>query len=54
MFGGVGCLLGASWFALSLPRLRRDVRPVYVRIGILPEMAAGIHTTSELSIPPET
>jgi MFS family permease len=54
MFGGVGCLLGASWFALSLPRLRRDVRPVYVRIGILPEMAAGIHTTSELSVPPET
>jgi predicted MFS family arabinose efflux permease len=54
MFGGVGCILGASWFALSLPRLRRDVRPVYVRIGILPEMAAGIHTTSELSVPPET
>jgi MFS family permease len=54
MFGGVGCILGASWFALTLPKLRRDVRPIYVKIGILPEMAAGIHTTSELSIPPET
>ncbi len=54
MFGGVGCILGASWFALTLPKLRRDVRPIYVKIGILPEMAAGIHTTSELSVPPET
>lgn len=54
MFGGVGCILGASWFALTLPKLRREVRPIYVKIGILPEMAAGIHTTSELSVPPET
>jgi MFS family permease len=54
LFGGAGCILGALWFALSLPALRRDVRPIYVRIGILPEMAAGIHTTSELGVPPET
>ena len=54
MFGGVGCIVGAVWFAASLPSLRRDVRPIYVRIGILPEIAAGIHQTSELSVPPET
>jgi MFS family permease len=48
--GGVGCLLGALWFATSLPALRR---PIYVKIGILPEMAAGIQHTSELSVPPE-
>jgi len=54
LFGGLGCVAGALWFALSLPALRRDVRPIYVRVGILPEMAAGIHTTSELGIPPET
>lgn len=54
LFGGLGCIAGALWFALSLPALRRDVRPIYVRIGILPEMAAGIQTTSELSVPPET
>jgi len=54
LFGGLGCVAGAVWFALSLPALRRDVRPIYVRIGILPEVAAGIHTTSELGVPPET
>ena len=54
LFGGIGCVLGALWFATSLPSLRRDVRPIYVKIGILPEMAEGIHQTSELSIPPES
>jgi predicted MFS family arabinose efflux permease len=52
-FSGLGCVLGAFWFAKSLPSLRRDVRPLYVKIGILPEMAEGIHQTSELSVPPE-
>jgi MFS family permease len=54
LFGGLGCILGALWFATSLPALRRDVRPIYVRIGILPEIASGIQNTSELSVPPET
>ncbi|HJQ32366.1 MAG TPA: MFS transporter [Pyrinomonadaceae bacterium] len=54
LFGGLGCVVGALWFALALPALRRDVRPIYERIGILPEVAASIHTTAELSVPPET
>jgi MFS family permease len=54
LFGGLGCIIGAVWFGTALPALRRDVRPVYVKIGILPEMAAGIQSTSELSVPPET
>ena len=51
---GLGCVAGAVWFAFSLPALRRDVRPIYVRIGILPEVAAAVHTTAELGVPPET
>jgi MFS family permease len=54
LFGGLGCVAGAIWFATSLPALRRDVRPIYVRLGILPEVADGIHNVSELSIPPES
>jgi MFS family permease len=41
LFGGIACILGALWFARSLPALRRDVRPIYVKIGILPEMAGS-------------
>jgi MFS family permease len=54
MLGGVGCVAGAIWFASSLPALRREVRPIYVRLGIIPEVAKGINTSAELSIPPET
>ena len=54
LFGGIGCILGALWFASSLPALRRDVRPIYVKMGILPEMAASIQQASELSVPPAT
>jgi MFS family permease len=52
-FGGLCCVLGALWFAKSLPSLRQEVRPIYVRIGILPQVAEGIQQTSELSVPPE-
>jgi len=54
LLGGIGCILGALWFARSLPALRRDVRPIYVKIGILPEIATGIQQSTELSIPPST
>ena len=54
MFGGIGCILGALWFARSLPSLRKDVRPIYVRIGILPEVATGMQQSSELSVPPSS
>jgi MFS family permease len=34
--GGAGCIAGALWFARLLPRLREQVRPIYVEKGILP------------------
>jgi MFS family permease len=36
--GGVGCIAGALWFVTLLPRLRERVRPVYVQMGLLPEL----------------
>jgi MFS family permease len=54
LFGGIGCIIGAVWFAKSLPRLRQFVRPIYVEKGILPEMHKGVMNTSELSVPPQS
>ena len=54
LFGGIGCLLGAVWFATTLSDLRKDVRPIYVKIGIIPEVAKGLQQSTELSVPPET
>jgi MFS family permease len=51
--GGACCAVGSLLFAVQLPRLREKVRPIYVRMGILPEVAAGIAAASELTVPPE-
>jgi MFS family permease len=53
ILGGACCLAGAAWFAFELPIIRVAVRPIYVRMGILPQVAAGLATTAELSVPPE-
>jgi len=39
ILGGALCLIGAAWFARSLPRLRHYVRPIYRAKGILPKVA---------------
>jgi hypothetical protein len=53
MVGGISCLASAVWFARTLPAIRLAVRPIYVRMGILPQVAAAISETTELTVPPE-
>jgi MFS family permease len=51
--GGTLCVLGAGLFASKLKELRRMVHPIYVKLGIISEVAAGIQTASELAVPAE-
>jgi MFS family permease len=54
ILGGGLCLLGTLLFAVQLPLLRERVRPIYVRIGVLPqEVASGVQTAAELTVLPE-
>jgi len=53
LLGGSCCIAGALWFARSLPEIRAAVRPIYVRLGILPEVASGLAQATEVSVPPE-
>jgi MFS family permease len=53
IIGGSLCLIVAIWFSSQLEQLRRAVRPIYVELGILPEVAAGINAASQLQTPPE-
>jgi MFS family permease len=46
--GGTVCMLVALWFATRLPALREVIRPIYVSRGIIPEVATGLQTASEL------
>lgn len=47
LIGGVACLLGALAFSRALPALREEIRPIYVRLGIIPEVAAGLESATE-------
>ncbi|HEY5513916.1 MAG TPA: MFS transporter [Geomonas sp.] len=51
--GGLACLVGALLFAARLPALREKVRPIYTRLDIIPEVARGIQSASELTVPPK-
>ena len=42
LLSGVLCIATAAWFARELPPIRALVRPIYMRMGILPEVAQGL------------
>jgi len=50
--GGVACILGAILFMRKLPEIKRTIRPIYIGLGILPEIATGIEVATELTSPP--
>ncbi len=47
LLGSAGCLIGAAIFARHLPRIREKVRPIYLRMGIIQEVADGLETAAE-------
>jgi MFS family permease len=36
ILSGIACLAGSLWFWSRLPKIRREIRPIYERLGILP------------------
>ena len=49
VFGGICCAAGALWFARGLKELRDAIRPIYRRMGILPQVAAAVEATGRLT-----
>ena len=41
------CIVAAALFAWQLERIREHIRPIYRRMGILPEVAQGIQQASD-------
>lgn len=46
--GGVLCIAATVWFGRIVPRMRELVHPIYVEKGIIPEVATGIGSVSEI------
>jgi MFS family permease len=51
--GGSLCVLGSVVFAMKMPDMRKNIRPIYVKLGIIPQMSSGIQAASNLTAPPE-
>jgi MFS family permease len=52
MTGGIACIGGSIWFVRQLPGIREAIRPIYRKLGILPEIAIGVQNATELQAPP--
>jgi len=48
---GIVCIAAAVTFFARLPVFRRHIRPIYVELGILPEIAVGLQSASQLTRP---
>ncbi|MDA8242817.1 MAG: MFS transporter [Elusimicrobia bacterium] len=53
MLSGILSVLGAAVFYTRLGSIRESVAPVFRRLGIAPEVAAGLESAAELTAPPE-
>jgi MFS family permease len=47
LLSGALCIGTAAWFARELPPIRALVRPIYMRMGILPEVAQGLQMAEQ-------
>ncbi|HEY6878386.1 MAG TPA: MFS transporter, partial [Polyangiales bacterium] len=52
LLGGSLCCLSSLSFRRTLPRLREHIRPIYTRLGILPELERGVNEAIHASEPP--
>ena len=49
MAGGICCIIGALFFLHRLPAMRKLVHPIYLKKGILPEVAAGLQAANSIN-----
>ena len=47
LFSGIVSVLAALAFFRKLPELRTQVKPVYVKLGVIPEVATGLQKASQ-------
>src|SRR3989338_6050080 len=51
---GLLCVLNGVAFAYRLPSLRKQIHPVYSKLGIIPQISTGLQASAALTRPPET
>ena len=52
LLSGIMVVIGAAIFAKNLPSLKEYVRPIYIKMGIIPEVSKGLQSATHLNMPP--
>ncbi len=52
LLSGIVVLIGAAIFAKNLPELKKHIRPIYIKMGIIPEVSKGLQSATHLNMPP--
>lgn len=52
IIGGTACVTGALVFARRMPELKEILRPIYIKLGIIPEATSESQAVTDLSLPP--
>jgi hypothetical protein len=47
MLSGMACILGSLWFLTRLKSIRKQMRPIYERLGIMPQTNLAIEESAE-------
>ncbi len=47
ILSGAVCLTGAMIFKSKLPELRKQIKPIYENLGIIPQLATGVQSATE-------
>jgi MFS family permease len=50
---GSACCVSGLMFLARLKTIREHARPIYVRLGIIPEIATALQQTSQMNVPPQ-
>ncbi|MFI5253064.1 MAG: MFS transporter [Bacteroidota bacterium] len=53
LISGVACIVGAIFFATKLPEIRKEIRPIYRKIGLIPNIPDSYEDPTPVSLPPE-
>jgi hypothetical protein len=47
LVGSTCCLIGILVYAKNLPQIREKIRPIYIKMSIIKEVAEGVGSASE-------
>ena len=53
LVSGISVILGSAVYVYKLPAIRKEVRVIYTRLGIIPELPSALETVTNPAMPPE-